>query len=110
MCWTQMLQLIALRGEVPRYVLLEANSIDMDTSLETAVGELTWLDIEAAGPQSPRGSHRICKIHPPEWEAGGQSPSCKVCTCNGANILPGCREHAGNNKNPVLQVTSSTSS
>lgn len=65
-----MLQLIAKRGEVPRYVLDKADQKLMDNSIDSAIESLKVEDITAAAPGTAQASHRIAKIHPPHWRDG----------------------------------------
>jgi hypothetical protein len=65
-----MLELIATRGEVPRYVLVKANQRAVDNSINSAIESLKVEDITAAAPGTVQASHRIAKIHPPHWRDG----------------------------------------
>ena len=66
----QMLQLVATRGEVPRYVLDKADQRLMHNSIDSAIESPKVEDITAAAPGTAQASHKIAKIHPPHWRDG----------------------------------------
>jgi hypothetical protein len=72
----QMIQLVARVGHVPA-ALNEGQPERMKASLAETVWNLSWQDIVGAKPGTARCSHRIAKIHPPNWQNG--KPSSHAC-------------------------------
>ncbi|KAK9917295.1 hypothetical protein WJX75_002893 [Coccomyxa subellipsoidea] len=64
-----MIQLVARVGHVPA-ALNEGQPERMKASLAETAWNLSWQDIVGAKPGTARCSHRIAKIHPPNWQNG----------------------------------------
>lgn len=73
-CQSQMEELVLKRGAVPRFVLTAGLQDARDVNIELAVTEVSMEDLIKAGPGTPRASHRIAKIHPPDWRKGRKGP------------------------------------
>ena len=71
-----MMQLVADRGGLPRFVLTFARSKGMTMAMDRAIESLQWDDINSfADPNSLKTTHKIAQVHPPNWEEGVSSPS-----------------------------------
>ena len=69
-CQAQMEELVLKRGAVPRSVLTAGLQEATDMNIAMAINEVSIQDLEEAGPGTARASHRIAKIHPPNWQRG----------------------------------------
>ena len=77
----QMVQLVAERGGLPRSVLTKALDEGTATAMASAINTLKWDDITSiADPNTLKISHKIAKVHPPEWQKGEANLCLADCT------------------------------